>query len=412
MNKFMDFLNNKFAPKAQIVGNNQWIVTLKKSVLEVLPFILVGSIVSLLNIPGNFWKWWPDFTPISNFTFGLLSIFIAFLVPFNYLTDKKLNKQRMIAGLTSVALFMMLLNPTFSSSGTVISFQFSEFGAGGMFVAISVAIFVSVVLEVFGRFSFFSEDSVIPDFVTAWFDSMLPIGVIIAIGWILVDVCHFNMYHMIQAVFSPLANGVETIYGFTLILFIYCFIYSMGISGWVLAPIMQPLMLGGIAANTAAIAAGKSATHVFTSEVIYSGWTWIGGIGCTMPLVLMMLFLAKSQRLKALSKASVVPSLFNINEPVVFGIIVWNPYLMIPLWINGIVIPIMTWIGLKAGLATIPKALIQLWYIPFPVSTWLVSPSVGAIILVVLIFIVSWVIWFPFFKVYDGQIAKEEAANG
>ncbi|MCC3164107.1 MULTISPECIES: hypothetical protein [Lactiplantibacillus] len=92
MNKFMDFLNNKFAPKAQIVGNNQWIVTLKKSVLEVLPFILVGSIVSLLNIPGNFWKWWPNFTPISNFTFGLLSIFIAFLVPFNYLTDKKLNK--------------------------------------------------------------------------------------------------------------------------------------------------------------------------------------------------------------------------------------------------------------------------------------------------------------------------------
>lgn len=110
MNKFMDFLNNKFAPKAQVVGNNQWIVTLKNSVLEVLPFILVGSVVSLLNIPGNFWKWWPDFSPVSNFTFGLLSIFVAFLVPFNYMEFKKLKKQRIIAGLTSVALFLMLIN--------------------------------------------------------------------------------------------------------------------------------------------------------------------------------------------------------------------------------------------------------------------------------------------------------------
>lgn len=411
MDKFMDFLNNKFAPKAQVVGNNQWVVTLKNSVLEVLPFILVGSVVSLLNIPGNFWKWWPDFTPVSSFTFGLLSIFVAFLVPFNFMEYKKLKKQRIIAGLTSIALFLMLLNPKFSASGTTASFQFSEFGAGGMFVAIIVAIFVSLILEAFGRFSFFSEDTVIPDFVTSWFDSMLPIGIVIAIGWILVDICHFNMYNAIQMLFSPLANGAETIYGFTFILFIDCFIYSMGISGWVLAPVTQPLMLGGIAANIAALAASKPATHVFTSEVIYSGWAWIGGVGCTMPLVLMMLFMAKSQRLKALSKACIFPSLFNINEPLVFGTIVWNPYLMIPLWINGLVIPIITWVGLKAGLAAIPSALMQMWYIPFPISTWLVSPSVGALILMIVIFAVSWVIWFPFFKVYDGQVVKEEAAT-
>ncbi|GEO46974.1 PTS sugar transporter subunit IIC [Companilactobacillus kimchii] len=411
MNKFMDFLNNKFAPKAQVVGNNQWIVTLKNSVLEVLPFILVGSVVSLLNIPGNFWKWWPDFSPVSNFTFGLLSIFVAFLVPFNYMEFKKLKKQRIIAGLTSVALFLMLINPKFTNSGATASFSFSEFGAGGMFVAIIVAIFVSLIMEGFGRFSFFSEDTVIPDFVTSWFDSMLPIGIIIIVGWVLVDVAHFNMYNAIQSIFAPLATGADTIYGFTFILFLDCFIYSMGISGWVLSPITQPLMLGGIAANVAAVAAGNPATHVFTSEVIYSGWAWIGGVGCTMPLALMMLLMAKSQRLKALGKACIVPSLFNINEPLVFGTVVWNPYLMIPLWINGIVIPIITWLGLKMGLAAIPKALMQMWYIPFPISTWIVSSSVGAIILMAVIFVVAWVIWFPFFKVYDGQVVKEEAKN-
>lgn len=410
MNKFMDFLNTKFAPKAQVVGNNQWIVTLKNSVLEILPFILVGSVVSLLNIPGNFWKWWPDFSPVSSFTFGMISIFIAFLIPFNFMEHKKLKKQRIIAGLTSLALFLMLLNPKFTGGGTTISFSFSEFGAGGMFVAIIVAVVVSLIMQLFGTFSFFSEDTVIPDFVTAWFDSLLPIGISIIIGWVLTDILHFNVYNAVQAVFSPLATGADTIYGFTLLLFVYCFIYSMGISSWVLTPITQPLMLGGIAANAAAIAAGHPATHIFTSEAVFSGWAFIGGVGCTLPLAIMMLFLSKSQRLKALGKACIVPSIFNINEPLVFGTVVWNPYLMIPLWINGFIIPLITWIGLKSGLAAIPKAVMQMWYIPFPISTWLISPQIGSIILVIITFVISWFVWFPFFKVYDKQILKEESA--
>lgn len=77
------FLNTKFAPGAQKITNNDWIVTIKNSILEVLPFIFVGSFITLFNIPLNFWKWWPDLAPISSFTFGLVSIFIAFLFPFN-----------------------------------------------------------------------------------------------------------------------------------------------------------------------------------------------------------------------------------------------------------------------------------------------------------------------------------------
>ena len=409
MQSFMNFLNTRFAPRAQKIANNQWIITLKNSVLEVLPFILVGSFVSILNIPGNWWSWWPNFSPISSFTFGLLSIFVAFLVPFNFMEYKKLPKQRIIAGLSSAALFLMLLMPKMTVSGGA-TFKFSEFGAGGMFVAIIVAIFVSLIMQLFGTFSFFSEDTVIPDFVTSWFDSMLPIGIVIAVGWILVDLLHFDVYGAIQGIFSPLAAGADTWWGFTLILFIECLIYSMGISGWVLSPITQPLMLGGIAAAATEFAANKPITHFFTSEVIYN-FAWIGGVGCTMPLVIMMLLFAKSQRLKALGKACIVPSIFNINEPIVFGTVVWNPYLMIPLWLNGIIIPLITWFGFKLGLATLPHALMQMWYIPFPVLTWLTSASIGAMILIVIIFVVSWVIWYPFFRVYDQLTVKEEAAT-
>lgn len=409
MNGFMNFLNTKFAPRAQKIANNGWIVTIKNSILEVLPFIFVGSFITLLNIPLNFWKWWPNLAPISSFTFGLVSIFIAFLFPFNFMEHMKLNKQRIIAGLSSVALFLMLANPTWDKSGSIISYQFSELGAGGMFVALVVGIYTALIMEAFGKFSFFSDDTSMPDFVIAWFDSMLPITVVIATGWLLSNILHFNFYQLIVNIFSPLATSLDTWWGFTLFLFFQCFIYSMGISGWVLAAIDQPVMLAGIAANAREVAAGHAATHIFTSELVYS-FPWIGGVGCTLPLVLLMLFATKSKRMKALGKACILPSIFNINEPVVFGTVVWNPYLMIPLWINGIVLPLITSLWFKAGLSPIPHSLMQMWYIPFPFVTWIVSPAISSLILLLILFVVGGLIWYPFLKVYDNSLIKEEKA--
>ena len=409
MNGFMNFLNTKFAPRAQKIANNGWIVTIKNSILEVLPFIFVGSFITLLNIPLNFWKWWPNLAPISSFTFGLVSIFIAFLFPFNFMEHMKLNKQRIIAGLSSVALFLMLANPTWDKSGSIISYQFSELGAGGMFVALVVGIYTALIMEAFGKFSFFSDDTSMPDFVIAWFDSMLPITVVIATGWLLSDILHFNFYQLIVNIFSPLATSLDTWWGFTLFLFFQCFIYSMGISGWVLAAIDQPVMLAGIAANAREVAAGHAATHIFTSELVYS-FPWIGGVGCTLPLVLLMLFATKSKKMKALGKACILPSIFNINEPVVFGTVVWNPYLMIPLWINGIVLPLITSLWFKAGLSPIPHSLMQMWYIPFPFVTWIVSPAISSLILLLILFVVGGLIWYPFLKVYDNSLIKEEKA--
>lgn len=408
MNGFMKFLNTKFAPRAQKIAKNQWIVTIKNSVLEVLPFIFVGSLITLLNIPINFFKWWPNLSPINSFTFGLTSIFVAFLVPFNFMEFKKINKQRIIAGLSSIALFLMLANPAWDKTGSIISYQFSELGAGGMFVALIVGLYVALIMELFANFSFFSDDTSMPDFVTSWFDSMLPIAVAIGTGWILTYTLHFDFYKLIVTIFAPLANSLDTWWGFTLFCFFMCFIYSMGISSWVLAAITQPVMLSGIAANARAVSTSHIATHIFTSELIYS-FPWIGGIGCTMPLVFLMIFSTKSNRLKALGKASLLPTIFNINEPVVFGTIVWNPYLMIPLWINGIVLPLITSLWFKAGLSPVPHALMQMWYIPVPFSTWIVSPAFSSILLVIILFIVAGVIYYPFLKVYDKNLVKQES---
>lgn len=406
MDKLITFLNTKFAPKASKVNQNVWINVLKDSVLQTLPFILVSSLVSLLSLFGNIWKWWPDLSPISNFTFGLISIFIAFLVPFNLMERKNLKKQRIIAGLTSIALFLMATRPQIGAD-SIAKINFGYFGAGGMFVAMICGVIVGLIMEAFGKFSFFSEDTVIPDFVTSWFDSMLPIGIVIVLGWVVIDLLNFDMYNVIVNLFKPLSSALQTLPGFMLIMFIYCFFYSMGVSSWVFTPIVTPLLIQAVNENAKLVAAGKTPTEIVTYEAIFVGFLWWGGVGNTMPLNLFMLR-AKSARLKALGKACIVPALFNINEPTVFGTIVWNPYLMVPMWLNGLILPAVMWLGLKFGITALPSAVDQLWYIPFPIGSWLVSPHIGSIILALIIFVVSALIWYPFFKVYDNSLYQKE----
>lgn len=406
MNSIINFLNIKFAPQAEKINRNIWINVLKDSVLQTLPFILVSSLVTLLTLPGNLFKWWPNLWPITNFTFGLISIYVAFLVPFNLMERKRLRKQRLIAGLTSIALFMMVIRPSIDAN-SIAKINFSYFGAGGMFVAMICGIITGLIMQAFGKFSFFSEDTIIPDFVTSWFNSMLPIGITIVLGYVLIDVLNVNLYQAIVNVFTPLGNILESLPGFMLVMFLYCFLYSMGISSWVLTPIITPLLIQAVQKNAELVAAGHNPTFIVTYEVIFVGFLWWGGVGNTMPLNLMMLR-AKSERLRALAKACIAPALFNINEPMVFGAIVWNPFLMLPLWINGLVLPAITYLGLKAGITALPSAVNQLWYIPFPIGSWLVSPHIGSIVLALIVFVVSGLIWYPFFKVYDNAEYKKE----
>lgn len=405
MNNLIKWLEDDFAPKLNKVNHNVWVVTLKDSIMQTLPFILVGSVFCLLTIPGSVfnWEWWPNFWTPFGWTMGMLSLFVSFLIPFNLMEKKRLRKQRFIAALASVATFLMIITPQVVKDGTV-GFGHSALGAGGMFIAIVAGVFSGSVMLVFGKFSFFKEDSVIPDFVTAWFDAMLPVGIIVSVVWVLVDLVGVDVYNIVLSVFMPLASIIETPVGFVVLMTLYVFFYSMGISSWVLTPITKPIFLAAITAN-----ALQGANNLVTSETLYSTYLWIGGIGCTLPVVVMMLF-SKSNKLKALGKACVVPSVFNINEPLVFGVIAWNPIMMIPMWLTGVVLPAVTWILTKViRLAPVPKVVFDLWYVPFPLAPLMTTNgSLMAIVLMLIILALSTVIWFSFFKAYEKQCVMEE----
>lgn len=404
MQKLISWLENDFSPKMNKINHNIWVVTLKDSIMQTLPFILLGSVFCMLTIPGSVFNisWWPNFWTPFGWTMGMLSLFVSFLIPFNYMEKKRLKKQRFIAALSGVVTFLIIITPQVVADGTI-GFGHDALGAGGMFVAIVAGIFVSLIMGLFGKFSFFKEDSVIPDFVRAWFDSMLPIAIIICVTWGLVDIAGVDIYNIVISIFMPLAKIMETPWGFMIIMFVYCFLYSMGISSWVLTPVTKPILLAAITANATA-----GAMNVVTSETIYSAYMWIGGIGCTLPLVVMLAF-SKSAKLKALGRACAAPAVFNINEPVVFGCIAWNPILMIPMWLQGIILPIIVWIFTKViAFAPIPKVVFDMWYCPFPLSTWITTGSITGILLMLLCGAVSTAIWYPFFKAYEKQEVENE----
>lgn len=397
MKPLITWLETSFSPSMAKVNSNAWIVALKDSIMQVLPFIFVGSLFAMLAILNDVFPGLPSFWVPFGWTMGLISLFVAFLIPFNLMERKRFRKQRLIAGLSSVSLFLIIISPAAIKDGTP-GFTHSALGAGGMFTAMIAGLFTGFIMSLFAKFSFFKEDSVIPDFVRAWFDAMLPVGIVVVVGWIFVDILSVDVYGVIQLVFSPLAGIIESPWGFALMCFLLAFVYSLGISAWILTPVIAPVMLAAMQANM-----DGTGENLVTNATLYSTYLFVGGVSTTLPLVVLMAF-SKAKRLKALGRASLIPGIFNINEPIVFGAVVWNPILMVPMWLQGIILPLIVWLFTKTiPFAPIPMYQFELWYMPFPISTWLTTGSVQALVLLAIVVAMSTVIWYPFFRAYERQ---------
>lgn len=407
MDKIMTFMTESFAPKVNKVVKNPWISAIQDSIMIALPLVFVGSLVTVVSLLGNIFSGMPDFSMISNFSFGMYGLVVAFLIPYYLMEKKGHGGQKLISGTTSLVLFMMLLFPTITEDGEAI-FILSRFGSTGMFLSIVTGLFVAFVMNLAVKKSFFDEDTPIPDFVVGWFNSLLPITFVLLVGWLITFQMQVDFFDVILLVFSPLAKIVQSYPGFVLSVFIPVFLYTFGISGWVMMPVIYPVYMAGLAENAQAVANGGQAMHIATQETCYA-FSSMGGIGTTLALSVMMLILSRSAQLKAIGKAIIVPSIFNINEPLVFGApIAFNPYLMVPMWINSIIVPTIAYVTMSLGLVNIPSQTFLLWYMPYPITSYLATQDWRAIVVSVIIFAVTWLIFLPFFKAYDNSLLKEE----
>lgn len=406
---FMGWIANSLSPKLNKLTQNVYIGAIQQSIMSILPMIMIGSVSSIIGVLKNFafLSWLPDISMVNTFSFGLIAIFLAVLVPMKVLEKKGNEKLKISAMLTSVALFFIIALPVMDGEAGTINFVTDKIGTGGMLTAVVTSVFTAWIFNIASKHSIFKKDTVMPDIVVTWVDALIPVTVCLVIGLVIMNI-GFDLPLFIRGLFAPISAFGQTWFGIVLICFLTCFLYSFGFT-WILFPIAWAIWMEGMDANMAAVAAGNAATSINLMETVM-GITYLGGQGCTLALVIMCMR-SKVKRLKTIGKVCIFPAIFNINEPIVFGApVVWNPILMIPLCLNSIVIPTIMYIVMRIGLVPVPSAPMQMWYLPNIIQGYLVTGSVSGVILVIVLFAVSWLIWQPFFKVYERQQFEEENA--
>lgn len=179
----------------------------------------------------------------------------------------------------------------------------------------------------------------------------------------------------------------------------------------IVEPAISAALVLNMSTNLAAVQAGQHADKVLTLGAQYFV-VCLGGTGATLVICLMFAFLSKSKELKAIGKASSIPVLFNVNEPFLFGApIVLNPVFFVPfifapianVWLFKIFVDVFNMDGF---IYTLP------WTTPGPLGIILgCGIKLLPVIFLVIVLVMDFVIYYPFFKVYDNQKLEEEKNN-
>src|SRR5699024_5765675 len=264
----------------------------------------------------------------------------------------------------------------------------------------------------------------VPPEVSNSFIALIPSTIILLLFWVIRHIVGFDINGFLSTVLMPLQGLMagNSLFGGLLTVFLITFFWTLGIHGpGILAPIIRPFWDISIAENMEAFHNGAAASdlpNIFTEQFL-QWFVWIGGAGTTLALVVLFMF-SKSKYLKSLGRLSILPGLFNINEPMIFGApIVMNPVLGIPFIVAPLVTTTLSYVLTVSGV--VPMMVARLPFaMPAPIAAWMSTNwSVAAGVLVVVNFLITLAIYYPFFKVFEIQqlareveeLAKEEAAK-
>ena len=402
MKELVNLVDKYIKPLNKKVANNAWLMTIQGSFFKCMPLILVGSLGSLIGTLRAHFSFLPDLTQMNNFSMGLLGLFLAFYFAYSLMEKNGLNQYKVLGGLLSISIYFTLVKPQFGDT-TII--DFSRMGGGGIIVAILVGTIVTYILNIYSKLSFVNNKTALPDYVYEWFVSIIPGFLLIGITTFIVYILDYDVFTFIQSLTSPLMEIGQTLPGYVLMWALPCFFYSFGLTPWAFFPIIVVTLTTAMNTNGALFAQGLPAQSINTWE---SQMFLIGGSGLTFMLNIFLLR-AKSQRLKIMGKVAIVPSLFSINEPIVYGLIALNPILMIPFVLNGFIMPVVIYFAQSSNLTRVffSESVFAYNNLPIGIKHFLMGGT-DALILLVIVMIVSGLIYYPFYKIYDRQCLEKE----
>ncbi|QDP99519.1 PTS sugar transporter subunit IIC [Lysinibacillus fusiformis] len=414
------FLEEKFVPVAARVGNQRHLVAIRDGFITIMPLTIVGSLAVLINnLPidlyqnalDSIWKhetWTQWGGNMWGATFGIISLLLAFSIAYNL--AKGYDKDGLAAGVISLSSYMTF--GTFGEGGLT----GLTTGTGGIFIAIIIALLST---EVFCRLSgnrrlLIKMPDGVPPAVSKSFAALLPaiitIGVfalvrtIISAGFDIPDIVG-SFYATIQEPFMGLTN---TWIAALLLAFIPTFLWTLGVHGAnIIEPFMQTINLPAIDANVAAISAGEVAPYI-VNKPFFDAFVNMGGSGTTIALIIAIFIIArKNKQYNTVGKLSAAPGIFNINEPLLFGLpIVLNPILFVPFILTPMINVTIAFFATKWG--WVPAAIVAPpWTTPPIINGFLATQSWRGAALSVVLIVVAVCIYLPFLAMAN-RVAKQD----
>lgn len=421
MDSMTEWMNAHVAPLAGKLGQNRVIQAISNGMMMSMPLTIgVAAIAIIINLPIPGLSDWlaasgltAVATELINSTMSLMAIYISWLIAYQYAKGDGTNP--ITAGVLSMASFLILVPSTITlgEEETLSAFQQSYLGSNGIFVAIILSIAVSAFYGFLTRknIKLTLPDSVPPmvsDSLSPCFTSMIIFGIMLLIKWGFTFTSFGNVFDFVsQIIAAPLMNvggsPVTLVLMFTLMNLVWFF----GVHPNSILSVYIPILIACGMQNTEAFMAGQPLPN-YLFGVLYP-CIYFGGQGNTIGLCINM-WRAKSEKFKAMRGLMTIPNIFNINEPVIFGVpVMLNPIFFVPMVLAAIVPGIVG--AVLCSIITVPfNPSIQMpWAMPTFISAFITGGPV--FMLIVLACMASSVLLYaPFFTIADNQAYEEEQA--
>ena len=437
-----DFVNKHILPPVMKFVNTKAIRALRDGMLLSLPFIMVGSLFLLLaSFPVPSVAQWMDQTGLTRFwnqaynaSFGIVAVFAVVGIAYTWAKNDKVDP--LPAGMTAFVGFLIIMNPTtavIDGSKTIISsakapsllsgfIDRTWLGGQGMIAAIIIGMITGWIYSWFvkNKITIKLPDQV-PPAVAGSFVALIPASVLTDL-WLAVYAFFDKVagttltewiYHTIQ---TPLQGLSDSFGGILIMTLLVPFFWFFGVHGSTLVGgIIGPILSANALQNAAIFKKYGYVDAAHGGHIVIQGlfdqFSTVTGAGMTIGLVVFMTFFAKSQQMRGIGKLALVPGIFNINEPVLFGVpLVLNPLLAVPFFIMPPLSAGSTYLLIKAGILPYLNGVQVPWTTPPVISGFLIGGWKVAIWQAIIL-IVSFFLYLPFARKYDNMLYAQEQSK-
>lgn len=427
---FREKLIEKLGASAEFINNLKYIMVIKQAFVLLMPVIITGAFAILINnvvlsADIGLAKYGPfaflaELSPImSSISYATLNFLTIGAVFFIGLELGKLNGQKSIfSGLLALMSYiaiiptqiMMELDGGQHLVTNIIDRQFTDTRSLflGMIIAIISVELYSKLLTI-DKLKIKMPDTV-PSNVAASFSALIPtiftVFIIATFGFTFHAISGLYLHEAIYTVVQqPLEKIMQGLPGVLFLYFVAQVFWVIGIHGnQMIKPIREPLLLGAITVNMTAFEEGKEIPNIITMP-FWDTYMNVGGSGLTIGLIIAIFIASKRDDWKSVAKISAVPSIFNINETMIFGLpIMLNPIMAIPFIITPLITGTIGYIATAIGFAG--KAVVMVpWTTPPILSAWLsTAGSMGAVITQIGCIAVAILIYLPFVFIANKQV--------